>query len=71
MYPKIHILNNITNTRYAIENKSLLIDSTMIRLFSDILKGVGRNSKNDGKKKGGLKGHMLIETVQSVERFIK
>ena len=36
----------------------LLIDSTTIRLFSDILKGVGRNPKGDGKKKGGLKVHM-------------
>jgi hypothetical protein len=49
----------------------LLIDSTTIRLFSDILKGVGRNPKNDGKKKGGLKVHMLIDAVQSVGRFIK
>ena len=49
----------------------LLIDSTTIRLFSDILKGVGRNLKNDGKKKGGLKVHMLIDAVQSVGRFIK
>lgn len=31
----------------------LLIDSTTIRLFSDLLKGVGRNPKNDGKRKGG------------------
>ena len=28
----------------------LLIDSTTIRLFSDVLKGVGRNPKGDGKK---------------------
>ena len=49
----------------------LLIDSTTIRLFSDILKGVGRNPKNDGKKKGGLKVHMLIDAFQSVGRFIK
>jgi len=49
----------------------LLIDSTTIRLFSDILKGVGRNPKNDGKKKGGLKVHMLIDAVQSIGRFIK
>jgi len=41
----------------------LLIDSTTIRLFSDILKGVGRNPKGDGKKKGGLKVHMLIDAV--------
>ncbi len=49
----------------------LLIDSTTIRLFSDILKGVGRNPIGDGKKKGGLKVHMVIDAVQSVGRFIK
>lgn len=49
----------------------LLIDSTTIRLFSDILKGVGRNPIGDGKKKGGLKVHMLIDAVQSVGRFVK
>jgi hypothetical protein len=49
----------------------LLIDSTTIRLFSDILKGLGRNPKGDGKKKGGLKVHMLIDAVQSVGRFVK
>jgi len=49
----------------------LLIDSTTIRLFSNILKGVGRNPKNDGKKKGGLKVHMLIDATQSVGKFVK
>jgi len=49
----------------------LLIDSTTISLFSDILKGVGRNPSGDGRRKGGLKVHMLIDAVQSVGRFIK
>lgn len=49
----------------------LLIDSTTIRLFSDVLKRVGRNPKGDGKRKGGLKVHMLIDAVQSVGRFVK
>jgi len=40
-------------------------------LFSGILKGVGRNPKGDGKKKGGLKVHLLIDAVQSVGRFVK
>ena len=48
-----------------------IVDSTTIRLFSDILKGVGRNPKNDGKKKGGLKVHMLIDAVQSVAKFVR
>lgn len=57
---------------FGLNSKELLIvDSTTIRLFSDILKGVGRNPVNDGKKKGGLKVHMLIDAVQSVARFIK
>ena len=38
-------------------DKLFIFDSTTIRLFSDIMKGVGRNPKNDGKKKGGLKVH--------------
>jgi hypothetical protein len=49
----------------------LLIDFTTIRLISDILKGVGRNPKGDGKKKGGLKVNMLTDAVQSVGQFIK
>jgi len=48
-----------------------IIDSTTIRLFSDILKGVGRNPIGDGKKKGGLKVHMLIDAVQSVGKFMR
>lgn len=36
-------------------------DSTTVTLFSDIMKGVGRNPKDDGKKKGGLKIHMLTD----------
>jgi hypothetical protein len=49
----------------------LLIDSTTIRLFRDILQGVGRDPKGDGSRKGGLKVHMLIDAVQSVGRFVK
>ena len=57
---------------YGLTFKELLIiDSKTIRLFSDILKGVGRNPKNDGKKKGGLKVHMLIDAVQSVAKFVR
>lgn len=57
---------------YGLTIKDLfIIDSTTIRLFSDILKGVGRNPKNDGRKKGGLKVHMLIDAVQSVAKFAR
>ena len=32
---------------------------------------MGRNPKGAGRKKGGLKVHMLIDAVQSVARFVK
>ncbi|MCF8394424.1 MAG: IS4 family transposase, partial [Melioribacteraceae bacterium] len=65
--------NFLSDSRtYGLTFKELLIiDSTTIRLFSDILKGVGRNPKNDGKKKGGLKVHMLIDAVQSVAKYVR
>ena len=57
---------------YGLTVKELfIVDSTTIRLFTDILKGVGRNPKNDGKKKGGLKVHMLIDAHQSIVKFVK
>jgi hypothetical protein len=46
-------------------------DSTTIRLFTDILKGVGRNPKGDGKKKGGLKVHMLTDIHADVAKFAR
>jgi len=46
-------------------------DSSTITLFSDIMKGVGRNPKDDGKKKGGLKVHMLTDIHADTPRFVK
>lgn len=51
--------------------KFYAFDSTTIRLFSDILKGVGRNPKDDGKKKGGLKVHMLTDVHSDSAKFVK
>lgn len=48
----------------------LLIDSTTIRLFSDILKGIGRNPSGRTEERWD-EGHMLIGAIQSVGRFIK
>ncbi|SKB62615.1 protein of unknown function [Salegentibacter holothuriorum] len=42
-----------------------IVDSTTISLFSDILKGVGRNPIN-GKKKGGIKMHTVINAMEDV-----
>jgi len=46
-------------------------DSTTITLFSNIMKGVGRNPKDDGKKKGGLKVHMLTDIHTDSPQFVK
>ncbi len=35
------------------------------------MKGVGRNPKDDGKKKGGLKVHMLIDAHADTPTFVK
>ena len=47
------------------------VDSTTIKLFSDVLKGVGRNPKNNGKKKGGVKAHMLIDAKEGIAKFVR
>jgi Transposase DDE domain/Domain of unknown function (DUF4372) len=49
-----------------------IVDSTTIQLFSSmVFKGIGRNPKDGGKKKGGLKVHMLIDALQDVGKFVK
>ncbi len=47
-----------------------IVDSTTISLFSDILKGVGRNPIN-GKKKGGIKVHTMINALEDVPCLIR
>lgn len=52
-------------------SRLFIFDSSTIRLFSDVMKGVGRNPKNDGKKKGGLKVHMMIDAHSNTPEFVK
>lgn len=51
--------------------KFYAFDSTTITLFSQVMKGVGRNPKGDGKKKGGLKVHMLTDVHADTAVFAK
>ena len=46
-----------------------IVDSTTIGLFIDILKGAGRNPIN-GKKKGGIKMHTMINTLKDVPSVV-
>lgn len=53
----------------AVKNLKI-VDSSTITLFSDILKGVGRNPLN-GKKKGGIKMHTMINAMEDVPCLVK
>lgn len=46
-----------------------IIDSTTIKLFQEIFKGSGC-SKADGRRKGGLKVHMAVQSEQSVPSIV-
>lgn len=61
-------VSRIDNVSFA---KLFIFDSSTIRLFSDIMRGVGRNPKNEGKKKGGLKVHMMIDAHGDTPEFVK
>ena len=64
-----HLLSDSRLTEIEIK-RLYIIDSTTIRLFKAILKGVGRNPVN-GKKKGGIKAHALIEVNENVPQLIR
>ena len=51
--------------------KFYAFDSTTISLFSEVMQGVGRNRKDDGRKKGGLKVHMLTDIHADTSKFVK
>lgn len=48
----------------------ILMDSTTISLFKEILKAAGANPKN-GKRKGGIKVHMAVRAQDDVPCLIK
>ena len=52
-------------------NQFFAFDSTTIRLFSEVLKGVGRKLKGQGKQKGGMKVHMLTDVHADCAKFVK
>ena len=52
-------------------NTLFIFNSGTIRLFSQVMQGVGRNPKGEGKKKSGLKVHMLIDAHSQTPTFVK
>ena len=53
----------------VIDKQIEIFDSTTISLFKDILQCVGRNPQN-GKKKGGIKVHTIINVDQTVPKMV-
>jgi hypothetical protein len=47
-----------------------IMDSTTITLFSDVLRGTG-SFTNGGRKKGGVKAHVLLDAKHNVPRLVK
>jgi hypothetical protein len=48
-----------------------VIDSSTIQLFSEILRGVGRNPLNGSRKKGGIKVHAMMDAFSGVTEFVR
>ena len=56
--------------RKSLHSRLYIVDSTTIQLFKEILKNAGK-SPIYGKRKGGIKAHMMIKADQDVPCFVK
>lgn len=63
-----HVFSD-SRVRDVINKQIEIFDSTTISLFKDILKCVGRNAEN-GKKKGGIKVHTVINVDEMVPKLV-
>lgn len=65
----IKVISDSSETKPIVKGLKI-VDSSTISLFGDILKGAGRN-KLEGKKKGGIKVHTMIDALADVPTLIK
>ena len=70
MYERYKGFLSDSSSRWPAVKNLKIVDSTTISLFSDILKGAGRNPVN-GKKKGGIKMHTMINALEDVPCLIR
>jgi hypothetical protein len=63
-----HLLSD-SRIKEVINKQIQIFDSTTIPLFQDILKCIGRKSKN-GKQKGGIKMHTIINVDETVPKVV-
>lgn len=64
---RIHSKGFLPDSRKSksIDERLLLMDSSTIDLFNDVMGGAGI-SKQDGRRKGGVKVHMLVNPVHQI-----
>ena len=70
LYNHYKVILSDSRTKHESIEGLQIIDSTTITLFSDILKGAGRNPIA-GKKKGGIKMHTIINAMEDVPSLVK
>jgi len=58
-----------SSNQTGIDSKPFIIDSTTIKLFTSIMKGMGKKPLN-GKQKGGAKAHVMIKADEDVPQII-
>lgn len=63
-----HVISD-SRIKDVIHKQIEIFDSTTISLFKDILQCVGRNPQN-GKKKGGIKVHTIINVDQTIPKMV-
>lgn len=59
-----------SRSRDSYFNKLIIIDSTTITLFKEILKGAGIRD-NNGKRKGGIKVHMAVQANEDIPYLVR
>ena len=62
-----HLPDSLSHVK--LYDRLFILDSTTITLFCDVLKGAG-TPKNSGKRKGGLKAHVLTRLRDRVPCFV-
>lgn len=70
LYKRYKSFLSDSRTKNPVVKDLMIVDSSTIGLFSDILKGVGRTPLT-GKKKGGIKMHTMINAMEDVPCLIK
>jgi Domain of unknown function (DUF4372)/Transposase DDE domain len=53
----------------SLESRLFIMDSTTVTLFSDLMKGAG-SYKANGRKKGGVKAHVVLNAKEDVPQLI-